>query len=136
MTIKLHTNGPFLTVEALAVLSVEDLPALFEAFEVASRAGPFVVLTDTTGMKSAPRQVISAFADGLKSIPSLSTSWKGNAVLVSSPAVRFVLSTLLIVASMPTEVKAFDDRMDARRWLGSILGREGITLPPQLLKAG
>ena len=136
MTIRVHANGPFLTIEALAVLEVEDLPALFKAFAEAAPVGPFVVLTDTTGMKSSPRHVISAFADGIKSIPGLAKSWKGNAVVVSSPAVRFVLSTLLIVAPMPTEVKAFDNRMEARRWCGSILGREGVSIPPTLLKAG
>lgn len=136
MTIKVTTNGPFLTVDALDVLAEADLPTLFKAFETASRAGPFVVLTDTTSMKSSPRQVISAFAEGLKRMPSLSKIWLGNAVVVNSPAVRFVLSTLLIVAPMPTEVKVFDQKLEARRWLGSILGREGISLPPQLLKAG
>jgi hypothetical protein len=136
MTIRVNTNGPFLKVEAIAALEVEDLPALFKAFEDAARAGSFVVLTDTTAMTSSPRHVISAFADGIKSIPGLAKSWKGNAVVVKSPAVRFVLSTLLIVAPMPTEVRAFDDRMEARRWCGSILGREGVTIPPQLLKAG
>ena len=136
MTIKVTTNGPFLTVDALDVLAEDDLPSLFKAFETASRSGPFVVLTDTTSMKSSPRQVISAFADGLKRMPSLSKIWLGNAVVVNSPAVRFVLSTLLIVAPMPTEVKVFDQKLEARRWLGSILGREGISLPPHLLKAG
>jgi hypothetical protein len=136
MTIKVTANGPFLTVDALDVLAEDDLPALFKAFETASRSGPFVVLTDTTSMKSSPRQVISAFADGLKRMPSLQKIWLGNAVVVNSAAVRFVLSTLLIVAPMPTEVKVFDQRMAARRWCGSILGREGITIPPQLLKAG
>ena len=136
MTIRVIANGPFLTVEALDVLSVADLPALFTAFEKASTTGMFVVLTDTTTMKSSPRHVISAFAEGIKKMPSLSKSWLGNAVVVSSPAVRFVLSTLLIVAPMPTEVKAFDNRLEARRWCGSILGREGLTIPPQLLKAG
>lgn len=136
MTIRVTANGPFLTVDALDVLAVEDLPTLFKAFEAAARVGPFVVLTDTSAMKSAPRHVISAFAEGIKGVPGLTQSWKGNAVVVRSPAVRFVLSTLLIVAPMPTEVRAFDDRMDARRWCGSILGREGVTIPPQLLKAG
>ncbi len=136
MTIRATANGPFLTVEALATLTLDDLPALLRAFEKASSAGPFVVLTDTTLMKSSPRQVIGAFADGIKTIPSLSKSWLGNAVVVSSPAVRFVLSSLLIVAPMPTEVKAFDDRMEARRWCGSILGKAGMSLPPTLLKAG
>ena len=136
MTIRALANGPFLTVEAIDVLSQEDLPTLFKAFEKASAAGQFVVLTDTSQLKSAPRQVISAFSDGIKKMPALSKAWLGNAVVVNSPAVRFVLSTLLIVAPMPTEVKAFDDRMEARRWCGSILGREGISIPPQLLKAG
>jgi hypothetical protein len=136
MTIKATANGPFLAVEAIDVLSVDDLPGLFTAFEKAAAAGPFVVLTDTTLMKSSPRHVISAFSDGIKKMPALSKNWLGNAVVVNSPAVRFVLSTLLIVAPMPTDVKVFDDRMEARRWCGSILGREGLTIPPQLLKAG
>ena len=135
MTIKSTLNGPFLTVEALDVLSLDDLPSLLKAFENARQAGPFVVLTDTTQMKSSPRVVISAFAEGLKRMPSMSKVWLGDAVVVSSPAVRFVLSTLLIVAPMPTEVKVFENRSEARRWCVAILRKAGLGVPPDLLKS-
>ena len=135
MTIKSTLNGPFLTVEAIDVLSLDDLPSLLKAFENARQAGPFVVLTDTTQMKSSPRVVISAFAEGLKRMPSMSKIWLGDAVVVSSPAVRFVLSTLLIVAPMPTEVKVFENRSEARRWCVAILRKAGLGVPPDLLKS-
>ena len=134
MTIHTHASGPYLRVEAIDVLTQEDLPALFKAFEAAHRAGPFVVLTDTMQMKSAPRAVIAAFADGLKKIAPGSKNWVGDAVVVKSAAVRFVLSTLLVVAPMPTEVKAFDNPQEARRWCAWLLHRERITLPPELLR--
>jgi len=135
MPIRTQKNGPFLTVEATGVLVEDDLPGLYKAFEEAHRAGPFVVLTDTTNMTTAPRAVISAFADGLKKVAPGSKAWLGDAVVVKSPAVRFVLSTLLVVAPMPTEVKAFDNPMEARRWCAWILRREGLIIPPELLRS-
>jgi hypothetical protein len=135
MTIKTTITGPLLVIDALDVLSLNDLPQLFDAFDTAGRAGPFVVLTDTTQMKSAPRAVLSAFADGLKKKTSISKLWLGDAVVVSSPAVRFMLSTLLIVAPMPTEVKVFDQRQAAQRWCAEILRNAGISLPQPLRPA-
>jgi hypothetical protein len=135
MTIKASRHGPFVVVEAIDVLSVGDLPTLFEAFDAAHRAGPFVVLTDTLAMHSAPRPVISAFVEGIKERPSVSKAWLGDAVLVRSPAVRFVLSTLLVVAPMPTEVKVFERRHEARRWCGEVLTRARVPLPSELLRS-
>lgn len=135
MTIKTKLTGPFMHVEALDVLTEDDLPPLFRAFEGAHKIGPFVVLTDTTNMKSAPRAVISAFAQGIKNVAPGSKNWLGDAVVVSSTAVRFILSTLLVVAPMPTDVKAFDDLKEARRWCAWILRREGLIIPPELLKS-
>jgi len=134
MTIKTNLDGPFLTVDATDVLTEEDLPSLFKAFEAAHRLGPFVVLTDTTQMKSAPRDVIAAFARGIRAVAPGSKNWLGDAVVVKSAAVRFVLSTLVVVAPMPTEVKAFDSPTEARRWCAWLLRREGIVLPPELLR--
>jgi len=135
MTIKSTIHGPFLLVEAFDVLEMNDLPPLFSAFEAAHRAGPFVVLTDTMRLKSAPRAVIAGFADGLKRLPPLSKTWLGDAVVVSSPAVRFVLSTLFILAPMPTQVKAFDHFPDAKRWCIEVLGTRGLCIPAELRKS-
>jgi hypothetical protein len=164
VTIKATLSGALLTVEAIDVLSMDDLPSLFAAFDQAcgvapssrdgaasapgfrtndgvassrrpqAPPGPFVVLTDTTRMKAAPRAVISAFADGLKKRPELKAVWLGDAVVVSSPTVRFVLSTLLVVAPMPTEVKAFDQMQEAKRWCAWILRRAGVTVPAELAR--
>lgn len=135
MTIKATVSGPFVLIEAIDVLSVDDLPTLFDAFKAAARGGPFVVLTDTLAMQSAPRQVISAFADGVKKMPTVTKVWLGDAVVVKSPAVRFVLSTLLIVAPMPTEVKVFDGRQEARRWCGDVLRHANVPIPSELLRS-
>jgi hypothetical protein len=135
MTIKSKLTGPYLNVEASDVLSEDDLPALFDAFEKAHKLGPFVVLTDTTNLKSSPRGVISAFAQGIKSVAPGSKNWLGDAVVVKSAAVRFVLSTLIVVAPLPTEVKAFDDPKEAKRWCAWLLRREGLSIPAELLKS-
>jgi hypothetical protein len=133
--IKVTVNGPYIGVDAIDVLSMDDLDPLFKAFENAARAGRFVVLTDTTRMKTAPRAVMSGFVDGLKRVPNLSGNWLGDAVVISSPAVRFVLSTLLMVAPMPTEVKAFEFRSPAQQWCAGILQKAGLVTPPELRKA-
>jgi hypothetical protein len=97
MSIKATIVGAVVTLECIDVLSVEDLDALFKAFDNARRAGPFVVITDTTHMKSAPREVLGAFASRLKQLPPLTNVWLGDAVVISSTAVRFVVSTLLVI---------------------------------------
>jgi hypothetical protein len=129
MTIKAITTGPVLTLECLDVLTVEDLDPLFVAFERARKAGPFVVMTDTTHMKSAPREVISAFSNRLKQLPSLNDVWLGDAVVIHSAAVRFIVSTLLVVAPMPTEVKVFETVVEAKRWCSWLLRRNGLAVP-------
>jgi len=129
MTIKATTAGPVVTLECLDVLKEEDLDTLFEAFERARKAGPFVVITDTTHMKSAPREIIMAFASRLKRMPPLNNVWLGDAVVISSSAVRFIISTLLVVAPMPTEVKVFQTVAEAKIWVGWLLRRSGVAAP-------
>lgn len=133
--IKTTVSGPLVTLDAIDVLGEGDLPGVFRAFEEARRSGPFVVLTDTARLKSAPRQVISAFADHLKRYPQLAEGWLGDAVIVSSPAVRFILSTLMIIAPMPTEVKVFGQRSEARQWCAMILRQHGVVVPAELLRS-
>lgn len=135
MSIHATVNGPLVTLECADVLAEDDLRALFQAFDKASSAGRFVVITDTTRLKSAPRAVISAFTDRLKKNPGLSSNWLGDAVVVSSAAVRFVLSTLLVVAPLPTEVKAFDDRKEANRWCAGLLRKASLSVPAVLLNS-
>ena len=135
MTIRATQTGPLVLLECTGVLAEEDLGALFSAFETARRAGPFVVITDTLKMDSAPHAVLSAFSARLKQMPSLRKVWLGDAVVVSTAAVRFILSTLLVIAPMPTEVKAFDDMGDARQWCASVLRRAGVKTPLEMLKS-
>jgi hypothetical protein len=123
------------SLDCIDTLAVEDLGELFRAFEAAAKVGPFVVLTDTLHMKAAPRAVISAFSEGMKKRPLPPNTWLGDAVVVRSPAVRFILSTLLVVAPMPTEVKAFDKRTDAMHWCEWILRRAGLAVPPALMRS-
>jgi hypothetical protein len=135
MTIHATVHGPLVTLECSDVLAEQDLAPLFRAFEAAAHGGLFVAITDTTQMKFAPRAVLTAFTERLKKAPAISANWLGDAVVVSSAAVRFVLSTLLIVAPMPTEVKAFDERKEANRWLVWLLRRSGLMVPSELLRS-
>jgi hypothetical protein len=129
MTLHASAKGPLVTLECVDVLTEDDLTPLFKAFDAARRAGPFAVITDTRRMTSAPPAVLSAFSARLKQMPPLRNIWLGDAVVVNSAAVRFILSTLLMVAPMPTEVKAFDDLPEARRWCATILRRAGVSVP-------
>ena len=131
MTIKARITGPLITLDCQGVLAEEDLEPLFSAFAEARQKGPFVVITDTTHMKSAPTAVLRAFSDRLNKRPSLSRIWLGDAVVISSPAVRFIVSTLIMVASMPTEVKVFESLVQARRWSADILRRANLEVPEQ-----
>lgn len=133
MTIKATVTGPFIELDVIDDLTMDDLQPLFDAFSGTSRGGPFVVLTDTTRMRAAPRPVINAFGEGLRRMPSIKETWLGDAVVCRSPSVRFVISTLLIVAPMPTQVMAFDDRFDAVRWCAALLRRRRVAVPPQML---
>jgi hypothetical protein len=129
MTIHATLSGPVVTLDCIGVLAEEDLDTLFKAFDRARKAGPFVVITDTTRMKSASREIIGSFASRLKQGPPLTNVWLGDAVVISSSAVRFIVSTLLIVAPMPTEVKVFETASEAKRWSSWILRRAGLSAP-------
>ena len=131
MTIKATITGPLVMLDCIGILAEPDLDALFDAFAEARKKGPFVVITDTTHMKSSPAGVIRAFSDRLKKLPSLNKIWLGDAVVISSPAVRFVVSTLLMVAPLPTDVKVFERLVEARRWCTDILTRSNLTVPEQ-----
>ena len=134
MSIKIAASGPFLDVLVTDVLAEADLPALFSAMETARRKGPFVVLTDTLAMKSAPRPVIMAFIGGLKQLPSMKDTWLGDAVVVRSPLTRFVVSTLIMAAPLPTDVQVFEKRDRAELWCALILMKAGVSIPAPLKK--
>jgi hypothetical protein len=135
VTIKANVTGAFVNIDCFDVLALDDLPVLFRAFETARAKGPFVVVTDTTHMKSAPRHVLSAFADDLKRLPSLSNVWLGDAVVIRSTAVRFIVSTLLVVAPMPTEVQVFERTQEARAWCAGLLRKAGLIVPAELQRS-
>jgi hypothetical protein len=132
MPIRAKVSTSLVTVDFTDVFTEDDLVPLFGAFETACQAGPFVVVSDTIHMKSASRAVLAAFSDRVKTMPALRGTWLGSAVVISSPAVRFMLSTILMMAPMPTEVKAFDERRAALRWCGEILRRAGVRVPAEL----
>ncbi|MBI5495397.1 MAG: hypothetical protein HY904_10265 [Deltaproteobacteria bacterium] len=121
MTLTLSQHGSFLDVIVTQTLTPDDVADLLRAIDAQRLRGPFVILTDTSGMKAAPRPVVMLFVEGMKTRPPLRDIWLANAVVVNSPAARFVLSTLLMIAPMPTQVKAFDKRADAETWLTDVL---------------
>jgi len=131
MPIKAKITGPLVTLECHGTLADADLDVLFDAFADARKRGPFVVITDTTHMKTAPHTVLRVFSERLKKVPSLAHIWLGDAVVISSPAVRFVVSTLLMIAPLPTEVKVFESLVQARRWATDILRRANLEVPEQ-----
>jgi hypothetical protein len=128
MAIRFEVTGSFVKADVTGVLSMEDLPPLFTTLIEANERGPFVLLTDTTDLGQAPRAVISAFAAQLKKTPL--RNWLADAVVLTSPTIRFILATLLVVAPMPMTVKAFDKRADAERWCREFLAGQGISPSP------
>ncbi len=132
MSIKIVVSGPFLDVIVSDALAEGDLPPLLEAIDTARKKGPFVLLTDTLQMKSAPRPVISDFAGALKRLPPMKGVWLGDAVVTGSAVTRFLLSTLIMVAPLPTEVQVFERREHAERWCSFLLVRGGVPVPTQL----
>ncbi|MBI5495387.1 MAG: hypothetical protein HY904_10215 [Deltaproteobacteria bacterium] len=121
MTLTISQHGSFLDVVVSDTLTSDDVADLLRALDTQRLNGPFVILTDTSGMKAAPRPVVMSFVEGMKNRPPLKDIWLADAVVVNSPAARFVLSTLLMIAPMPTQVKAFDKRADAEHWLTDVL---------------
>jgi hypothetical protein len=121
MSIEIEVRGPFLDVVVKGVLAVDDLGPLLGAMRTARENGPFVMLTDTLKMKSGSAGVLPEFSEGLKRMPSLKGIWLGDAVVVASPVAQFALSTLLLLAPLPTEMKVFSDRSSALEWCHRVL---------------
>lgn len=133
--IQVRLNGGFMLVEAIGDLHEADLPPLHSCFDEACQVGPFVVLTDTSAMKSAPKPVLRAFGEGLKTLPALEERWLGNAVVLKSPMVRFLLSGLMLFARMPTKVETFGDLAKAKVWCAEIMKNGGLAPPTELLRS-
>lgn len=135
MILKTSVQGPYVEIAISGVLSSADLAVLFATLDSARLNGPFVVLTDATAMTSAPRPVVSQFVADLKTRPPMTDRWLADAVVVSSPGIRFVLSTVVMLAPMPLAVRAFEHRTEAVRWCTAELEKAGIAPPPMLLSA-
>ena len=129
MAIKIEIVGPLVDVIVTEALATSDLPDLLAAITSARRRGPFVLITDTLKMKSAPLPIISAFSDGLKKLPPMKDVWLADAVLINSGFARFALSTLAMLAPLPTEVKVFEHRAAGEQWCTAILEKAGVSLP-------
>lgn len=132
MGLSVSASGAFLDVRVSEVLSAQDLQPLLDALDAARRRGPFVVITDTLAMKSAPRDVLKQFANQLNELPGIKSVWLADAVVLRSPIVRFAVSTLVLIAPLPTELKAFETRAEAERWCAQILQKNNIEVPPAL----
>lgn len=128
MSLSVKVSGPFIDVRVTDQLNSQDITVLLQALDEAKEHGPFVLLTDTMRMSAAPRPVILEFVERLKQRPPMK-DWLADAVVVNSPTARFVLSTLLMVAPLPTEVKAFDQRDEAERWLADVLRKARVEVP-------
>ena len=132
MTILAQQTGALVTLDCADELTLNDLVMLSDAFETARDAGPFVVLTDTTRLRSASREVVDSFSNRLKRMPSLDGIWLGDAMVIQSSSIHFLLSMLVMAAPPSTEVKAFDNRREAVRWCGEVLCRSGVLVPAGL----
>lgn len=134
MSLSVSITGPFVDVVVSEVLTRADLDPLLDALAEMRARGPFVLLTDTTAMRSAPREVVMSFAERLKAMPPMKNIWLGDAVVLKSPLARFAVSTLVLVAPLPTDVKAFESRLQAEQWCGEILRKHNVTVPPILMQ--
>ncbi len=134
MSLNVSISGAFVDVVVSDVLTLPDLDPLLDALEKMRARGPFVLLTDTTTMRTAPREVVMKFAERLKAMPPMKKVWLGDAVVLKSPLARFAVSTLVLVAPLPTDVKVFESRVQAERWCAEILSKHNVAVPPILLQ--
>ena len=132
MSLTVSITGAFVDVVVSEVLTINDLSPLLDALDEMRVRGPFVLLTDTTAMVKAPREVVMAFADRLKAMPPMKKIWLGDAVVIKSPLARFAVSTLVLVAPLPTDVKVFESRALAERWCADILHKHSVAIPSPL----
>jgi hypothetical protein len=134
MSLNVSISGAFVDVVVTDTLTHADLDPLLDALAEMRARGPFVLLTDTTSMRSAPREVVMTFADRLKSMPPMKNVWLGDAVVIKSPLARFAVSTLVLVAPLPTDVKVFEARAQAELWCGDILRKHNVIVPAALMQ--
>jgi hypothetical protein len=131
--IKIDAHSGFVEAAVSGTLEVTDLQPLLAAMEDAHKRGPFVLLTDTLETDKTPWNVVLAFATALRNMPPMKLTWLGNAIVVKSAGVRFILSRLLLVAPLPAKaVKTFDHRLDALRWCASTLAGAQVEVPGAL----
>jgi hypothetical protein len=128
---------PVLIVDLRSEMTAAMMDAYMAAVaEALARQEPFanVFLSVTPGHKFE-RQLLRPMADFTNAHRAeLAKHCLGAAIVLGTPAARFILSSFLLLVRTANPVRAFSAAEPAREWIDSLLTAAGLKSPPGLAK--
>jgi hypothetical protein len=130
-------HWPVLVVEMRAAMTdamVADYSAAIE--KALARREKFAnVFLSLTSSSKQDRKVLKRMADFSNANKDrLGELCLGSAVVLGSPAGRFILSSFLLLVRSPTPIRAFSSVEPAREWIDSLFEGASLKPPPQLAR--
>ncbi len=121
-----------LRAEMTAPMMDRQMAAVTEAF---ARQQPFAyAFLSVTPGHSFDRKLLKPIADFTNAHRAeLAKYCLGAAIVLGSPAYRFMLTSFLLLARTANPIKAFSAPEPAGEWLASLLTGAGLQAPPGLL---
>jgi hypothetical protein len=113
--------------------SAEEVDAwLTQMSALHARGDRFVMLTDVAAGRPDFAHVRRIGAWTKRNLDVVRATCAGIAVILESPAQRFLVSAFYLVVTPPCPMTVFDDRPPAAAWLKKRLESEGLAVPAYL----
>jgi hypothetical protein len=127
------THWPLVLSSFLGTPTSDEVDAwLIQMSAVYARDGRFVLLADIAPARPDLGHVQRIGAWSKKHRDLTRAKCAGVAVVLRSPALRFVISAFYLVVTLPCPMVVFDDEPPAAVWLRRQLELDGLPVPPYL----
>ena len=131
---RLHTDDsmwPILIHETIGVPPEADVRRMLtRSDEALARGETYIVVFDNTHSGSTPKYLRTAAVDWLKANrDALQEHCLGSALVIRSPALRFVMATVLLMTPHTLEQEVFPTRDAALDWCAAKLRAAGAPVP-------
>jgi hypothetical protein len=127
------THWPLATCSFRGTPTADQVDAwLAQMSALHARGDRFVFLVDIATGRPDFGHVRRIGSWAQKNVALVRATCAGTAVILESPAQRFLISAFYLVVTPPSPMSVFDDRPPAAAWLAKKLEAEGLAVPPYL----
>jgi hypothetical protein len=113
-----HAAKPSAVITCEGVMDQDDTRRFIDTLDAVLRRNErYVTVFDSTKLSSFRMPDRDKIVQWLhENDAELKKLWLGSAVVLSSPALRFVISTVLLVSRPPAPIKVFGSSSEAMAW--------------------